>query len=75
MRNGTLYQYNRTTMSRDELLDFYDKYRGRATLAVIAARLGMRKETMLRALTRARRAGDPRARQQPPDMMQRVNCE
>jgi hypothetical protein len=59
--DGTLINYERMTHSRDEVLDFYALYTRHMTLALIAHKLGMTSAALDRALSRARRAKDPRA--------------
>jgi hypothetical protein len=62
-RAGTLEDYPRGTWARDELLDEWDRLRAVGVSVVDAApRLGMTVAALARALERARKAGDPRAR-------------
>ncbi|MDN5933184.1 MAG: hypothetical protein L0I24_19315 [Pseudonocardia sp.] len=60
---GGHVDYPRRTRTRDELLDDWALVRDEgSTYAQFAQRLGMSTSAVLRALTRARAAGDPRAR-------------
>jgi hypothetical protein len=68
-RNGTLIDHPRSTWSRDDLLDTYAILRDQhqdvrwpmQRIRLIAPRMGLRPESLRRALERARAAGDPRA--------------
>jgi hypothetical protein len=61
--HGTLIDFERRTVARDELLDDWALLRSEGYTAVQAApRLGMTPAALLKALDRARRDGDPRAR-------------
>lgn len=60
---GTLIDFERTNHSRDEVLDEWVILRDEGnTVPQAARRLGMTTEAMRRALARARKDGDPRAR-------------
>lgn len=59
---GTLADWPRVTRSRDELLEDYQLLRSDGlSREVIAARLGMHYDSLMRALVRAARAGDTRS--------------
>jgi hypothetical protein len=61
-KNGELFDYPRSTRSRDEVLDEWEMLRGEGyTRRQAAERIGMTFEAFDRALYRARSAGDPRA--------------
>jgi hypothetical protein len=60
---GHLDDYPRATWTRDELLDEWEFLRSTGVSVIDAApRLGMTPAALVRALERARKDGDPRAR-------------
>jgi hypothetical protein len=62
-RDGTLIDYERRSVARDELLDEWEILRGDGcTIPQAAPRLGMTVDALAKALDRARADGDPRAR-------------
>lgn len=62
-KTGELADYERPTRSRDDLLDDYVVLRGQGhDWRQCAERLGMTYPSFERAMLRARKAGDPRAR-------------
>lgn len=60
---GTILDFERTQHTRDEVLDEWVTLRDEGhTVPQAARRIGMTTEALLRALERARKDGDPRAR-------------
>lgn len=65
-KSGTLADFERTSRTRDELLDDWEILRRQGfSMAHAADRLGITRKGLERAIDRARRDGDPRAKRRP----------
>jgi hypothetical protein len=75
-RHGSLIDYARNSRTRDDTLDDYSMLRSDgATVAQIAARLGMKLGSLQQLLRRSARAGDPRSDWSPPVRTQQGTCD